>query len=151
MLSYRRRSGPVRPLPQAPRTTPIEFLDALGALYRSTGAASTALEIAWDRFRAQAALLTGQRGTQLDARQLAAALERRFGPIAPDLEADLIEVEEACWDDGLKASRSLIQSRQIFRRREPWQLASKSSHYFCGSKKEMLTNGILSSFSKFHQ
>ncbi len=64
VFSFSRRSGPIRELPQAPRTTPIEFLDALGALYRSTGAASTAMQIAWERFGTQASLLTGQRANR---------------------------------------------------------------------------------------
>ncbi|HTJ30806.1 MAG TPA: DUF4350 domain-containing protein, partial [Acidobacteriaceae bacterium] len=67
VFSFSRRSGPLRALPQPPRTTPIEFLDALGALYRSTGAASTALQIAFERFRGQAAFFTGQQTAQMDA------------------------------------------------------------------------------------
>lgn len=107
VASFSRRSGPVRDLPQPPRTTPIEFLDALGSLYRSTGATTTAMQIAWERFRNQAALLTGQRNAQLDARQIAAAIERRFGAIAKDMELDLIAAEEACWDDSLKPNPAL--------------------------------------------
>jgi uncharacterized protein DUF4350 len=124
ILSFSRHSGPVRPLPQRPRTTPIEFLDALGSLYRSTGAASTALQIAWDRFRTQTALLTGQRSTKLDARELAAALKHRFGNIAPDLEANLIEAEEACWEDSLRASRALILVRALRQHEETFRAAS---------------------------
>jgi hypothetical protein len=123
VFSYSRRSGPVRALPQAPRTTPIEFLDALGSLYRSTGAASTAVQIAWERFRAQAALLTGQRMLQVDAHALTAAIERRFGAIAPDLEADLIAAEEACWDDSLKSARALILVRALRRHEETLRAA----------------------------
>src|ERR1035437_1823195 len=43
LLSFSRRSGPVRELPPPPRTTPIEFPAALGSLYRNAGAASTAV------------------------------------------------------------------------------------------------------------
>jgi hypothetical protein len=127
VFSYSRRSGPVRPLPRTPRTTPIEFLEALGALYRSTGAATTAMQIAWERFRAQAALLTGQRlnpgriaaqhQSQLDARQLAAAIERRFGAAGAGMEADLVDAEEACWDESLKP-RSALALIQTLRRHE---------------------------------
>ena len=49
--------------PAAPeRATPIEFLEALGSLYRNAGAASTAVSIAWERFRRQslAALRTAR-------------------------------------------------------------------------------------------
>ena len=51
VFSFSRRSGPVRDLPQPARATPIEFLEALGSLYRNAGAASTAVSIAWERFR----------------------------------------------------------------------------------------------------
>ena len=117
VLSYSRRSGPVRALPQTPRTTPIEFLDALGALYRSTGANATALQIAWERFRSQSALLTGQRTAQLDARQLAAVLERRFGSSAAGMETDLVAAEEACREESLKA-RTALALIQTLRRHE---------------------------------
>lgn len=128
IFSFSRRSGPLRALPQAPRTTPIEFLDALGALYRSTGAASTAMQIAWERFRAQASLFTGQpalRGTgssqscthQIDARQLYAAIHSRFGVIAAGMEEDLIEAEEACSQDNLKP-RDALRLTQTLRRHE---------------------------------
>jgi hypothetical protein len=124
IFSYSRRSGPIRPLPQAPRTTPIEFLDALGALYRSTGAAATAMQIAWERFRSQSALLTGQRTASLDARQLAAVIERRFGAAGAGMEADLIDAEEACADDTLKPSRALALIQTLRRHEETLRTAS---------------------------
>jgi hypothetical protein len=51
IFSFSRRSGPVRNLPPPARATPIEFLEALGSLYRNAGAASTAVSVAWERFR----------------------------------------------------------------------------------------------------
>jgi hypothetical protein len=128
IFSFSRRSGPIRPLPQAPRTTPIEFLDALGALYRSTGAAPTAMQIAWERFRSQAALLTGQRTSHLDARQLAAAIERRFGALrsaTAGMEADLVAAEEACWDDNLKPRRALTLIQTLRRHEETMRTSSR--------------------------
>lgn len=127
VLSMSRRSGPVRPLPQAPRTTPIEFLDALGSLYRSTGAASTALQIAWERFRTQSALLTGQRSAQLDARELAAAIELRFGQAANGMEADLVDVEDACLNEALKPTRALELVRTLRQHEETLRNASARS------------------------
>ena len=126
VLSMSRRSGPVRPLPQVPRTTPIEFLDALGSLYRSTGAASTALQIAWERFRTQSVLLTGQRNAQLDARELAAAIELRFGKLINGLEADLIDVEDACTNEALHPTRALELVRTLRRHEETLRQATKS-------------------------
>jgi len=126
VLSYSRRSGPIRPLPEAPRTTPIEFLDALGALYRSAGANTTAIQIAWDRFRAVSSKLCGLRSGQLDARQLGAVIERRFGTAAKGMEADLIAAEEACWDEGLKPKRALLLVRTLHRHEETLRLASSA-------------------------
>jgi hypothetical protein len=131
VFSFSRRSGPVRALPQPPRTTPIEFLEALGSLYRSTGATTTAMQIAWDRFRTQAARLTGLTGpirtgpagksgkssSELDARQITQAIERRFGALANEMGPDLIAAEEACWNESLKPPRAL-QLVQALRRHE---------------------------------
>jgi len=117
VVSYSRRSGPVRELPEPPRATPVEFLDALGGLYHSTGAASTALQIACDRFRTEAARMTGQRNSKLEALALAAAIQSRFGSIADGMEPDLVAVEEACWDDHLKP-RDALELIQILRSHE---------------------------------
>jgi hypothetical protein len=130
ILSLSRRSGPLRALPYAPRTTPIEFLDALGALYRSAGASSTAMQIAWERFRAQAALLTGQRTAQLGALELAAVIERRFGAVAKAMEADLVAAEEACWNESLKPRRALALTQSLRRHEETLREASKRGMLF---------------------
>jgi hypothetical protein len=54
----------VRDLPPPARATPIEFLEALGSLYRKAGAASTAVSIAWERFRRHSLRLCGHAGEQ---------------------------------------------------------------------------------------
>jgi len=126
MLSFSRRSGPIRALPQAPRTTPIEFLEALGALYRSTGANATAVQIAWERFRGQAALVTGQRNLNLSASDLIVAIERRFGSLALSMEKDLAAAEEACSEDSIKP-RNALKIVQSLRRHEE-TLRAATSH-----------------------
>jgi hypothetical protein len=124
IFSYSRRSGPVRALPQAARATPIEFIDALGSLYRSTGASATALQIAWERFRAQASLLTGLRNPKVEARELAEAIERRFGAVGKAMEPDLIEVEDLCWEENLKPSRALTLIQTLRHHEETLRNAS---------------------------
>jgi len=139
VLSFSRRSGPIRALPQGPRTTPIEFLDALGGLYRATGAAATVTQIAWERFRAQAVHFAGLGGrggsssknvsktiSQLDARDITDALERRFGSVGKDMGADLIAAEEACVDEKLKPRRALHLVQALRRHEET--LRAISSH-----------------------
>jgi hypothetical protein len=115
VLSFSRRSGPVRELPAPARATPIEFLEALGSLYRNAGAASTAVAIAWERFRRRASRLCGVRGQKLDAAGLAIALRRRFPGAGANLEADLATVEEVAWGETLhpREALKLIQTLHL--------------------------------------
>ncbi len=90
LLSFSRRSGPVRELPQPARATPIEFIEALGSLYRNAGAASTAVSIACERFRRHALRLCGMRGRKMGAAELGC----RFAPPLPCLES---RTSKATW------------------------------------------------------
>jgi hypothetical protein len=95
VLSFSRRSGPVRDLPLPARAAPIEFLEALGSLYKSAGASSAAVAIAWERFRRQTLRMSGLRGTRMGADELATVIRRRFQQADKDLEADLAACEAA--------------------------------------------------------
>jgi hypothetical protein len=112
VFSFSRRSGPVRDLAPAERTTPIEFLEALGSLYRNAGAATTVLSIAWERFRRNALRLCGLRGSKMSAAELALAIRRRFPNSDPGLEADLAACEDAAWSDTIspRAALKLLQT-----------------------------------------
>lgn len=107
LFSFSRRSGPVRDLPAPVRTTPVEFVEALGSLYRNAGAANTAVAIAWERFRRQALRLCGTRGERTDAAQIAAMLQRRFPGLEETLEADLKACENAASTDNLEPKKAL--------------------------------------------
>jgi hypothetical protein len=107
VLSFSRRSGPVRDLPPPARATPIEFLEALGALYRNAGASSTAISIAWERFRRHSLQLCGQRGSKMGAAELAAVIRRRFPQADASLEADLAACEEAAWSEEANPRQAL--------------------------------------------
>jgi Domain of unknown function (DUF4350) len=107
LFSFSRRSGPVRELPPPVRATPIEFIDALGALYRNAGAASTAVSIAWERFRRHALALCGLRGLRMTAAEVASALRRRFPSADRALEADLAACEEAAGNEGTSPREAL--------------------------------------------
>lgn len=107
VFSFSRRRGPLRSLPEPPRTTPIEFVEALGALYQVTGASNTALQVAWERFRSYAVRLCGQQNVKLSAGELLEILERRFGAAIQGMKEDLLEVETACEDDQLKPAKAL--------------------------------------------
>ena len=110
VLSFSRRSGPVRELPAPARATPVEFLEALGSLYGKAGAASTAVAIAWERFRRhslQVAGIEGERGSRMGAAELAATIRRRFGQADRSLEADLADCEEAAWSENVEPREAL--------------------------------------------
>jgi hypothetical protein len=107
VLSFSRRSGPVRDLPGPARATPIEFLEALGSLYRKAGAGSTAVSVAWERFRRQSLRLCGQRGNQMGAAELAMVIRRRFPDASASLEADLAACEDAAWGETVSAEAAL--------------------------------------------
>jgi Domain of unknown function (DUF4350) len=107
VFSFSRRSGPMRDLAETPRAAPIEFLEALGSLYRNAGASSTAITVALERFRRQALRLCGLRQGTMGAAELAAAIRRRFPNADPALEADLIASEEATWSESLDPSEAL--------------------------------------------
>jgi hypothetical protein len=112
VFSFSRRRGPVRELPQAPRAAPIEFLDALGSLYRGAGASSTAVAVALERFRRHTLRLCGLRSGPLGASELAAAIRRRFPHIDTSLEADLLACEDASWSETVepRVALKLIQA-----------------------------------------
>jgi Domain of unknown function (DUF4350) len=107
VLSFSRRKGPVRDLPQPARAAPTEFLEALGSLYRNAGAASTAITVALERFRRQSLRLCGLRPVPMGAVELAAAIRRRFPNADASLEADLMACEEASWSDAIEPRKAL--------------------------------------------
>jgi hypothetical protein len=107
ILSFSRRSGPVRDLPPPARAAPIEFLEALGSLYRNAGASSTAVSVAWERFRRHSLRLCGQAGNKMSAADLAAVIRRRFPKADSSLESDLAACEEAAWGESANPRQAL--------------------------------------------
>jgi hypothetical protein len=51
VLTYSRRSGPVRALASETRLSPLEFVDTLGGLYEHAGASVVAVDVYYQRFR----------------------------------------------------------------------------------------------------
>jgi Domain of unknown function (DUF4350) len=119
VFSFSRRSGPMRELPQRSRAAPIEFLEALGSLYRNAGATSTAIAVALERFRRQALRLCGLRPSAMGARELAAVIRRRFPNADEKLEDDLIALEEAMWIENVdqRTTLKLIQTLHLHQRK----------------------------------
>jgi len=113
VFSFSRRSGPVRDLPAPARATPIEFLDALGTLYRGAGAASTAVAIAWERFRRHTLKACGLRGQKMSAAELAAVIRRRFPKADASLETDLNACEETAWGESVAPRHALKMIQKL--------------------------------------
>jgi Domain of unknown function (DUF4350) len=118
VFSFSRRSGPVRDLPEPPRAAPIEFVDALGSLYRTAGASSTVVAVALERFRRTSLRLCGLRPSPMSAAELAATIRRRFPQAGEGLESDLVSCEEAGWSDAIepRAALRLIQALHAHQR-----------------------------------
>lgn len=97
IFSMSRRSGPLREYVDAPRTTPVEFVESLGALYDRAEASNTAVTIAYERFRHQLERRLGFTAAdmQLDAPALAQAIQTRLHYNHPELVADLSDAEAA--------------------------------------------------------
>jgi hypothetical protein len=125
IFSFSRRSGPVRDLPPPARATPIEFLDALGSLYRNAGAASTAVSIAWERFRRHSLRLCGRGASKMGAAELAAAIRRRFPLADESLEADLVACEEAGWAETANPRQALKLIQTLHDHYQQLQAAAK--------------------------
>jgi hypothetical protein len=145
VFSFSRRSGPVRALAAPVRATPIEFLDALGSLYRNAGAASTAVSIAFERFRRQALRLCGLRQqpagdeqpgagrldrdklrtAKLGAAELASAIRSRFPQTGVALEADLAACEDAAWGETLAPRQALKLIQRLHTHQQALEAAAK--------------------------
>ena len=130
VLSFSRRSGPVRDLPEPPRATPIEFLDALGSLYRGAGASSTAVAVALERFRRRSLRLCGLRVAPMGAAELAAAIRRRFPRADASLEADLAACEDASWSEKLEPRTALRLIQTLHGHLHTLQEGAKSGNGF---------------------
>ena len=105
----------MRDLPLPVRATPVEFLEALGSLYAEAGAAATAVDLAYERFRRRVGDLCGLKGARMSAEDLAVALRRRFPQAGKDLEKDLVDCEEAIRDDQLAPKRALALVQALSR------------------------------------
>jgi hypothetical protein len=125
VFSLSRRSGPVRALPLPSRATPVEFIDALGSLYRGTGAASTAVAIAWERFCRRALALCGMRPRKIDAAELAAVLLSRFPSADAALETDLAACEEGARNEMIRPREALRLVQLLHHHLDRLQTAAK--------------------------
>jgi hypothetical protein len=107
LLSFSRRSGPLRTIVMLPRTSPVEFAESMGVLYRKAGATQAATEAARGRLLE---CLRDQCGIPREllrgpAPQVAQILTERFSGEWRELEAHLEQAGTA----GMLAPKSALR------------------------------------------
>ena len=111
VLTFSRRSGPVRAAPVPSRLSPLEFVETLGGLYEQAGASPAALEAAWQRFRfllpRRLALPAGA-----TSREMAEAARERLGFREPELFQTMARCERAVERTG-HAGRDLTDEEAL--------------------------------------
>ena len=112
LASFGRRQGPVRPLAAEQRTSVLEFVDALGALYRRARAAAGAVEVSLQRTRRILASRAGLATAAPDEQIAGAVAERLRWPAARVLEV-LREAEEASGNPDLGSEDALVVVRRM--------------------------------------
>lgn len=101
LFSFARGSGPQRALVQAPRASPLEFIESMGALYAKAGASSVAIAAAERRINEFLAHEGGLPAETLRSgpAAIAAAVHARFGLDTAQLAADLEAARQAEYDN----------------------------------------------------
>lgn len=106
LLSFSRRSGPLRPLPSEARLSPLEFVETLGGLYQHARAASVAVDVYYQRFQYR---LTRRLGMANDASpaELARAVRDRWNFQDEEFVAVLQSAASVRYQTDLKARDAL--------------------------------------------
>ncbi len=112
LFSYSRRSGPIREPVRSPRTSPIEFVRSMGALYERAGATQPVTEAARRRLQAFLAQSCGVTPAVLlgSAAEIAGAVHARFAVDAQPLE-DLLDRFDAARYERLRPREALLLVR----------------------------------------
>ncbi len=106
IFTYSRRSGPLRPLVEESRLSPLEFVRTLGGLYQSASANGPAVEASFHRFRQ---LLTRRLAMRPDtpAAALAQAAQARLGFADAAFTKALQRCEQAAFDPDLTEKQAV--------------------------------------------
>jgi hypothetical protein len=114
LFTFSRRNGPIRPLPQPSRLSPLEFIHTLGRLYHRANAVHSALQIPYTRFRTMAARRLGI-SQDITAAELANSLRNRLNYKDDSLASLLLRVETALHNPELKEAEALELAQQLSR------------------------------------
>ena len=112
LFTFSRRNGPIHPLPEPSRLSPLEFVHTLGRLYHRAHAAHSALAVPYARFRM---LATRQLGINPDppAAELARALRSRLRYKDDKLDQLLEQIENALRSPELSEKWALALAQQL--------------------------------------
>ena len=112
LLTHSRRSGPVRAPHADPRTSPMEFVEMLGALYNRAGARQAAVDVARKRLRRSIATVCGIPVASDDETLARAAAARMHTDAA--VAADLLaEADRAAGDPDLGKDQAMAMTRRL--------------------------------------
>jgi hypothetical protein len=106
VLAYGRRTGPTRMPVVESRLSPLEFVETLGALYQSAGAASGAVSTVWERFRYLICTRLGLPRTAT-VRQMYDSARERLGWTEPGFFEAMQTAERASTDVSLSSKDAL--------------------------------------------
>lgn len=123
IFTFSRRSGPVRSLTtRGTRLSPLEFIETLGDLYQRKGAATSALEIAYHRFRF---LLLRRLGLPLaaSAEEVQRGAFECLGERSPEFYKVLQRCERAVKGGALTESDALHLIGELHDYTRRWRLA----------------------------
>jgi hypothetical protein len=115
IFTFSRRNGPIHPLPEPSRLSPLEFVHTLGRLYHRAHAAHSALAVPYARYRM---LATRQLGLNPDApaAELARALKSRLRYKDNTLDELFAQIENALHSPELSEKWALALAQQLAHR-----------------------------------
>jgi hypothetical protein len=107
LVAYSRRSGPVRARASSPRTSPLEFIEMLGEMYRRAGARHAAVATARTRLLRAATSTTGVPSGSSD-HLIARAVAARTGAELAEIETLLAQSLDASTDPSTNGETALV-------------------------------------------
>jgi len=127
MFTYTRRSGPIREPLVAPRTSPLEFVESMGALYERAGVSKPATDGAHRRLVRFLVSVCGLPVDMSDSSQkIAEFIAQRFGESQESL-AELLDRLQAARYETLRTRDALTLVRAADAEIERLQIMMKSS------------------------
>lgn len=127
MFTYTRRSGPIREPLVVPRTSPLEFVESMGALYERAGVSKPATDGAHRRLIRFLTSVCGLPADMADSSQRAADfIAQRFGESQESLAALLDRLQAARYET-LRPRDALTLVRAVDAEIERLQIMMKSS------------------------